>query len=205
MTAGGVDTPLLAVTVTLCHAAWPRTLRTHSGGTARVRTGGNLTIYSRCGHKHPTDHSFYQLPPLLQPILHDLSGYFLSIYYWGLGPVLIPRVTIPELNIKLTPSDLVLIQRFYFIVLPRFLEGEDIAAMRRVSGQSSGSRFIIKSVNMPHFQINGAEGKQNTTSTLLQSPDVRTRSSDHKMQCSVLRHVESTPRCLRYVPTYRGE
>ena len=143
-------------------------------------------------------------PPLLQPIFHDLSGYFLSIYYWGLGPVLIPRVTIPELNIKLTPSDLVLIHRFYFIVLPRFSVGEDAAALRRVSGQSSGSRFIIKSVNMPHFQINGAEGKQDTTYPLLQSP-ARTRSSDHKMQCSVLRQVESTPRCLRYVPTYGGE
>ena len=78
--------------------------------------------------------------------------------------------------------------------------------MSRVSRQSSGSRFIIKSVNMPHFQINGAEGKQDTISPLLlQSTDVRTRSSDHKMQCSVLRQVESTPRCLRYVPTYRGE
>ena len=46
MVAGGDDTPLLAVTVTLCHAAWSRTLRTHSGGTARVRTGGNLRLLS---------------------------------------------------------------------------------------------------------------------------------------------------------------
>ena len=97
----------------------PDTADTQRRHGACEDTGGNLTTYSRCGHKHPTDHSFYQLPPLLQPIFHDLSGYFLSIYYWGLGPVLIPRVTIPELNIKLTPSDLVLIHRLFTSVLSR--------------------------------------------------------------------------------------